>query len=144
VTYASPGVFLGDVWLIARGGERVGVTGLHGSGASTLARIVAGAAAPDAGLARLGEIMLRPRPRPRDRARALRAGIGYIPEDRQADGFVPLLGAAGKISMTITDRIARFGFAGPGAARRGPRRWPPCRPGSASRSASCPAATSRR
>jgi simple sugar transport system ATP-binding protein len=109
VTYASPGVFIGNVSLTVRGGERVGLTGLRGSGATTLARIVAGATPPDAGQVRLGDHVLRPG----DRAGALRAGIGYIPEDRQADGFVPLLGAAENISMTITDRIARFGFVGP-------------------------------
>jgi simple sugar transport system ATP-binding protein len=97
------------VSLTVRGGERVGVTGLRGSGASTLARIVAGAAAPDAGQVRLGDRVLRPG----DRAAALRAGIGFIPEDRQAEGFVPLLGAAENIAMTITDRIARAGFIGP-------------------------------
>jgi ABC-type sugar transport system ATPase subunit len=105
---------------------------------------VAGAAAAGADQVRRGEIILRPG----DWAGALRAGIGYIPEDLQADGFVPLLGAAENIAMTIPDRIARGGFVRPGAARRGPRRWPGgcpwCRPGSASRSASCPAATSRR
>jgi len=114
VTFASPGVFLSNVSLTVRGGERVGITGLRGSGATTLARIVAGAATPDAGQVRLcfpgrGDHVLRPG----DRAGALRAGIGYIPEDRQADGFVPLLGAAENIAMTITDRIARFGFVGP-------------------------------
>ena len=109
VTFASPGVFLGNVSLTVHGGERVGVTGLRGSGATTLARIVAGAIAPDIGQVRLGDHALRPG----DRAGALRAGIGYIPEDRQADGFVPLLGAAENIAMTITDRIARFGFVGP-------------------------------
>ena len=109
VTYASPGVFLGNVSLTVRGGERVGVTGLRGSGATTLARIVAGAATIDVGQVRLGGYVLRPG----DRAGALRAGIGYIPEDRQADGFVPLLGAAENISMTITERIARFGFIAP-------------------------------
>jgi len=69
VTFASPGVFLGDVSLTIRGGERVGVTGLRGSGATTLARIVAGAATPDAGQVRLGDRVLRPG----DRAGALRA-----------------------------------------------------------------------
>ncbi|HEX6526977.1 MAG TPA: sugar ABC transporter ATP-binding protein [Streptosporangiaceae bacterium] len=109
ITFASPGVFLSDVSLTVRPGERVGVTGLRGSGATTLARIVAGATAPDAGTVRLGEHQLKPG----DRAAALRAGIGYIPEDRQADGFVPLLGAAENIAMTVTDRIARAGFVGP-------------------------------
>jgi simple sugar transport system ATP-binding protein len=109
VTYASPGVFLGNVSLTIRGGERVGITGLRGSGATTLARIVAGAVAADAGQLKLGDHVLRPG----DRAGALRAGIGYIPEDRQADGFVPLLGAAENISMTIVDRITRGGFVGP-------------------------------
>jgi simple sugar transport system ATP-binding protein len=109
VSLATAGASLDRVSLTVRGGERVGVTGLRGSGASTLARIVAGAAAPDAGQVRLGDRMLRPG----DRAAALRAGIGFIPEDRQAEGFVPLLGAAENIAMTITDRIARAGFISP-------------------------------
>ena len=109
VSLFTPGVFLSGVSLTVRPGERVGVTGLRGSGATTLARIVAGALAPDAGTVRLGRAVLSAG----DRAAALRAGVGYIPEDRQAEGFVPLLGAAENISMTITDRIARWGFVGP-------------------------------
>ena len=53
VSLASPGVSLSGVSMTVRGGERVGITGLRGSGATTLARIVAGAAAPDAGEVRL-------------------------------------------------------------------------------------------
>ena len=109
VTMVSTGVRLSGVSLRVRGGERVGLTGLRGSGATTLARIVAGAAARDAGEVRFGGHVLAAG----DRAAALRAGIGYIPEDRQADGFVPLLGAAENIAMTITDRIARAGFVSP-------------------------------
>ena len=109
ITYASPGAFLGNVSLTVRPGERVGITGLRGSGATTLARVVAGAIAPDAGIVRLGDRVLKPG----DRAAALRAGIGYIPEDRQADGFVPLLSAAENIAMTVTDRIASAGFVVP-------------------------------
>jgi len=109
VTSTTAGTLLSGVSLTVRGGERVGITGLRGSGATTLARIVAGAVAPDAGEVRLGEHRIRPG----DRAAALRAGIGYIPEDRQAEGFVPLLGAAENITMTITARIARAGLVGP-------------------------------
>jgi simple sugar transport system ATP-binding protein len=109
VTSTTAGTLLSGVSLTVRGGERVGLTGLRGSGATTLARIVAGAVAPDAGEVRLGEHRIRPG----DRAAALRAGIGYIPEDRQAEGFVPLLGAAENITMTITGRIAWVGLVGP-------------------------------
>ena len=109
VTMASTGVRLSGVSLTVRGGEWVGLTGLRGSGATTLARIVAGAAALDAGEVRFAGRVLAAG----DRAAALRAGIGYIPEDRQADGFVPLLGAAENMAMTITDRIARAGFISP-------------------------------
>jgi simple sugar transport system ATP-binding protein len=114
ISMASADVLLSGVSMTVHGGERVGVTGLRGSGATSLARIVAGAAVPDSGEVRLrfpggGDRVLRPG----DRAGALRAGIGYIPEDRQAEGFVPLLGAAENISMTIVDRIARAGFISP-------------------------------
>src|SRR5205814_6043568 len=108
VSLATAGASLYGVSVTVRGGERVGVTGLRGSGASTLARIVAGAAAPSAGQVRLSHPGGSDRVlRPGDRAGALSAGIGYIPEDRQAEGFVPLLGAAENIAMTITERISR-------------------------------------
>jgi simple sugar transport system ATP-binding protein len=109
ITLDSPGTSLRDVSLAVQPGERVGITGLRGSGATTLARIVAGAAHPDSGTVTVGGRRLTPG----DRAAALRAGVGYIPEDRQADGFVALLGVAENATMTIVDRLARFGVVGP-------------------------------
>ncbi|HEY4461900.1 MAG TPA: sugar ABC transporter ATP-binding protein [Streptosporangiaceae bacterium] len=104
VSLVSPGTSLLDVSLEIRPGERVGLTGLRGSGATTLARIVAGATAPGTGQVRLGG---RELPAGR-RDAALRAGVGYIPEDRQREGFVAALGVAENITMTITDLLAQF------------------------------------
>jgi simple sugar transport system ATP-binding protein len=79
------------------------VTGLLSAGVSTLARVVAGAAAYDSGAVLLdGERLV-----PGRRDLALRAGVGYIPEDRQAEGFVSLLGVAENGTMTIVDWLSR-------------------------------------
>jgi len=48
------------------------------------------------------------------RAAAQRAGIGYIPEDRRAEGFVAHLGVAENVTMAITGRLAdRLGLLRP-------------------------------
>jgi simple sugar transport system ATP-binding protein len=95
-------------------GERVGVTGLLSAGVATLARVLAGA---EPFLA--GRIRLDGRPLGGGRRDvALRRGVGYIPEDRQAEGFVALLGVAENSAMTITDRLARvFGVLSPKAVK---------------------------
>ena len=52
---------------------------------------------------------------PGRRDTAQRAGIGYMPEDRRAEGFVAHLGVAENATMTITDRLAnRLGLIRPG------------------------------
>jgi simple sugar transport system ATP-binding protein len=104
VSLASPGTSLIDVSLQIAAGERVGLTGLRGSGATTLARVIAGAVAPGA-----GRVLLDGQALPAGRRDvALHAGIGYIPEDRQREGFVATLGVAENVTMTITDLLARF------------------------------------
>jgi simple sugar transport system ATP-binding protein len=46
----------------------------------------------------------------------VKAGVGYIPEDRQAEGFVAALSVAENATMTITDWLARVaGFLRPSA-----------------------------
>jgi simple sugar transport system ATP-binding protein len=99
---ASAGGPLSDVSLTVRPGERVGVTGLLSAGVATLARAVAGAEGFAAGQVRIDGVPLVPG----RRDLAMRAGIGYIPEDRQAEGFVSLLGVAENSTMTVTDWLS--------------------------------------
>jgi simple sugar transport system ATP-binding protein len=91
-------------------GERVGVTGLLGAGVVTLGRAVAGSVPFVQGRITLDD---------RDlvsgrRDLALKAGVGYVPENRQVEGFVAHLGVAENTTMTITDRLANpLGFLKP-------------------------------
>ena len=103
---------LRDISLEIAPGERVGVTGLLSGGVATLARVVAGAQTYE-----FGRVLIDGRPLTPGRPDlALLAGVGYIPEDRQAEGFVPLLGVAENTTMTIVDRLAgRIGWLRPQA-----------------------------
>jgi simple sugar transport system ATP-binding protein len=103
----SPRGEVDDCTLRVRVGERLGVTGLLGSGVATLGRVIAGMQPP-----RSGQVLLDGRPlRTNSRRANLRAGVGYIPEDRAAEGFVAQLGVAENITLSIADRIApRFGL----------------------------------
>ncbi|HEY4098540.1 MAG TPA: sugar ABC transporter ATP-binding protein, partial [Baekduia sp.] len=101
---------LAGVSLRVHAGEVVGVTGLLSAGVATIGRVIAGVEAPDG-----GEVRLRGRRvPPGQRAAAQRAGIGYIPEDRRAEGFVAHLGVAENTTMAITGELSgRFGLLAP-------------------------------
>ncbi|HWG02618.1 MAG TPA: sugar ABC transporter ATP-binding protein, partial [Trebonia sp.] len=102
---------LSGVSLKVHAGEVVGVTGLLSAGVATIGRVVGGA---EGHLS--GEVRLRGRVVPPGRRDvAQRSGIGYIPEDRRAEGFVAHLGVAENATMTITKRLSdRFGVLSPG------------------------------
>jgi simple sugar transport system ATP-binding protein len=110
---SSPRGRLADVSLTVAAGEILGVTGLLSAGVATLGRVVAGAEPYDS-----GRITIRGNAiRAGRRDIAQQAGIGYVPEDRRAEGYVALLGVAENATMTIADRLAgRFGLTRP--ARR--------------------------
>lgn len=122
---STPRLRVQDLWANATGGalrgvsfelaagERAGVTGLRGSGAFLLGRVLAGASPFSR-----GTVELDGRPLPSGRPdQALALGVGYIPEDRSIEGFVPMMGAAENMTLTVSDRLAgRFGFLRP--ARR--------------------------
>jgi simple sugar transport system ATP-binding protein len=101
---------LSGVSLRVHAGEVVGVTGLLSAGVATIGRVIAGVEAPSG-----GEVLLRGRRvPPGQRAAAQRAGIGYVPEDRRAEGFVAHLGVAENTTMTITRELSgRFGVLSP-------------------------------
>jgi len=95
-------------------GERVGVTGLLSAGVATLGRIAAGIEPLDRGRVEVDARELRSG----HRRAALRAGVGYVPADRQVDGFVGQLGVAENQTMTITRGLSgRLGLIGPRARR---------------------------
>jgi simple sugar transport system ATP-binding protein len=105
---------LHGVSLEVSAGERVGVTGLLSSGVATLGRVVAGIEPLDS-----GKVMIDGRAlRSGHRRAALRAGVGYIPADRQVDGFVGQLGVAENQTMTIVSQLSgRLGLMRPRSRR---------------------------
>ncbi|HTT90581.1 MAG TPA: sugar ABC transporter ATP-binding protein [Acidimicrobiales bacterium] len=83
-------------------GEQVGVTGLLSAGVVTLGRAVAGVEPWSS-----GRVLIDGKPlAPGRRDLALKAGAGYVPEDRMAEGFVAHLSVAENVTMTVLDELA--------------------------------------
>ena len=88
----------------------MGLTGLQGSGRSELARALFGAPPAEQGELRLDgrRIDLR---RPAD---AIRAGIGYVPEDRKMLGLFDDLDICRNLGMARLDEMSRWGLLSQG------------------------------
>jgi len=89
---SSPGRFA-DISFEVRAGEIVALAGLVGAGRSEVARAIFGVDPYTA-----GEVLLKGAPLPKDRpADAMKAGIGFVPEDRtRARGEGGLAGHSGR------------------------------------------------
>jgi simple sugar transport system ATP-binding protein len=112
LTASSPLGSVEDLSLEVHVGECLGLFGLRGSGAATVADTVVGLVRPAA-----GKIVLDGKPLPHGSvAASLQRGVGYVPEDRHARGFVPTLGVRENLTLTILERLSRFGIVSGGAA----------------------------
>ncbi len=112
------GVFF-DVSFEVRAGEIVALAGLVGAGRSEVARAIFGIDKPDAGHV---EVEGRRLPPARPLA-AMRAGIGFVPEDRRQQGLVMDLSIARNATMTRTGSLARMGLIRGAAESRLAREW---------------------
>lgn len=87
---------LGPFDLTVHAGEVVGIAGLVGSGRSEFLRLVYGADPPTAGRVSVAGAALRPG----DPFAAMRAGLGFLGEDRRADGLANNLAVKANLTMT--------------------------------------------
>ncbi|TPE51012.1 sugar ABC transporter ATP-binding protein [Amaricoccus solimangrovi] len=115
VSHLSRGADLRDIGFTLRKGEILGFAGLMGAGRTELARAIFGAEPADT-----GEIRVHGRPvtirTPRD---AVRAGIGYLSEDRKQYGLALGLDVRANIAMASLPRYAdRIGRIDEGALAR--------------------------
>jgi rhamnose transport system ATP-binding protein len=112
------GVFF-DISFEVRAGEIVALAGLVGAGRSEVARAIFGIDRPDAGHV---EVAGRRLPAARPLA-AMRAGIGFVPEDRRQQGLVMDLSVARNATMTRMGALSRLGLINSGAEDRLALEW---------------------
>jgi rhamnose transport system ATP-binding protein len=112
------GVFK-DIGFEVRAGEIVALAGLVGSGRSEIARALFGIDPVDR-----GEVQVAGRPLVLgDSGRAIAQGMAMVPEDRRIQGLVMDLSIARNASLTVLERLARFGLVSAAAERRLADTW---------------------
>ncbi|HEY4276913.1 MAG TPA: sugar ABC transporter ATP-binding protein [Conexibacter sp.] len=99
------GVFF-DISFEVRAGEIVALAGLVGAGRSEVARAIFGIDRADGGHVEMGGRRL-PRAKP---TAAMRAGIGFVPEDRRQQGLVMDLSIARNATMTQMSELSSGGI----------------------------------
>ena len=104
---------LQDISLTVRAGEVVGLAGLVGSGRSALMRTLAGVKTAQSGsISIAGKATRLTSP-----AAAHRAGIGYVPEDRKAEGLVMGWSILRNAALSKMNLRSPFAFLGSGFDR---------------------------
>ncbi|WP_408609309.1 ABC transporter ATP-binding protein [Auraticoccus cholistanensis] len=120
LTVTSPDgvVVVDDVSLDVAGGEIVCVAGVQGNGQTELAEALLGTTASNRGRILLdGADITRRDPRGR-----LRSGLGFVPEDRKADGFVGSFTVAENLVLNHVESFSRRGVLQLGRIEENARR----------------------
>lgn len=102
-----------DVDISVRSGEVVGLAGSASSGKVGLAETLVGLRRPDAGTVTIDGTRVRPG----DVPAAMRAGLGFVPEDRHHEGFVPLLSVGENATLPIARKLGAYGVVSPARRR---------------------------
>lgn len=110
---------LNDVSFDAHGGEILGVTGLLGSGFENVLACVFGAIQPTAGTVSLDSETVALGAC----ARAVRAGLGYVPGDRDRIGTITQWSVARNLTLTQIPTRKRLPILDPRAERRAVADW---------------------
>jgi rhamnose transport system ATP-binding protein len=99
------GVFIG-ISFDVRSGEIVALAGLVGAGRSEVARAIFGIDPLDAGQVQMGDTALVNH----NPQMAIKAGIGFVPEDRQQQGLVMEMTTMRNATLTVLRQLKRFGL----------------------------------
>jgi len=94
-----------DVSFEVAPGEIIGLAGTTGSGKMAVAECVTGLRTASSGVIEAGGTVVRG-----GVPAALAAGVGFVPQDRHKEGFVPGLSIEENITMTVPHRLGRYGF----------------------------------
>lgn len=112
------GVFR-DVSFEVHSGEIVGLAGLVGAGRSEVARAIMGIDKADSGRVEVFGKTLKPG----DTTAAIKAGLGFVPEDRRKQGLVMNLSVMRNTALTLREKLARFGIIDARSEARSAAEW---------------------
>ncbi len=93
-----------DVSFQAHRGEILGFGGLIGAGRTELMRAIYGIDKHKSGTATLNGVELKYSPK-----ESIKAGFGFVPEDRRNQGFIPLLSTVKNVALTNYDIVKKNG-----------------------------------
>jgi rhamnose transport system ATP-binding protein len=108
-----------DISFTVRAGEIVALAGLVGAGRSEIARAVFGVDKYNAGTVVLGGAVVPPH----SPTASIKAGMGFVPEDRRKQGLVTQASVARNVAGVIRGGLARAGILTQGAESRAAGPW---------------------